>query len=45
VDDLQVLLSLVVRAPVLNKIKRAPSAWIMQPLASLRNSLSKRNLH
>eukprot|EP01032_Pedospumella_encystans_P021768 gene21768-24684_t len=45
VDDLQVLLSLVVRAPALNKIKRAPSAWIMQPLASLRNTLSKRSLH
>ena len=44
VEDLQVLMGVIVKAPPLCKVRRAPSAWIMQPLASLRNTLSKRNL-
>jgi len=44
VEDLQVLMGVIVKSPPLCKVRRAPSAWIMQPLASLRNTLSKRNL-
>lgn len=44
IDDLQALLGVVVRAPGLSKVRRAPSAWLLKPLASLRSSLSKRNL-